>query len=387
MRKGLACAVVVTAALGLASSANASQRYIVELDRATGAASDRSAAIDRRLAAWQGHVERSFDHAINGLVIRLPDGLPSNFRIPGAVSVSADTTVTSQATQTSPPWGVDRIDQASLPLSRTFTYTATGAGVKAYVIDSGIRPTHADFGGRARIGYDALGGNGVDCNGHGTHVAGTIGGATYGVAKAVSLVAVRALNCQGSAQVSQIIAGIDWVIRDHASGQPAVANMSLGGASNAALDTAVTNLINDGVSVAVAAGNGSGDACGTSPAHVAPAITAAASDSTDQFASFSNHGTCVDLIAPGVGVVSAGSSSDTATATYSGTSMASPHVAGAAARLLQTNPAATPAQIQTAVLEATAPDKIGAIRSTCRRVWWWYDCRVRTPNRLLQSFG
>ncbi|MDT7582143.1 MAG: hypothetical protein QOK35_3407, partial [Pseudonocardiales bacterium] len=222
-----------------------------------------------------------------------------------------------------------------------------GIGVNAYVIDTGVLGTHNDFGGRVRSGYTAIndGRGTVDCNGHGTHVAGTIGGTTQGVAKRANLVAVRVLDCGGSGSTSGVIAGVDWAAADHAAGTPAVANLSLGGSTSSALDAAVTALVNDGVSVSVAAGNDNTNACTQSPARAPAALTVAASDRSDARSSFSNYGTCVDLIAPGSGIVSDWYTSPTATATLSGTSMASPHVAGAAAVLLSQQRGLTPAQV------------------------------------------
>jgi subtilisin family serine protease len=246
-------------------------------------------------------------------------------------------TVTQSVTQTGATWGLDRIDQKNRPLNSTFNYNATGAGVTAYIIDTGIFFAHADFGGRASTGVDLIdGGTADDCHSHGTHVAGTVGGTTYGVAKAVNLVAVRVFDCSGSGSWDTIIAGIDWVIANHAA--KAVANMSLGGGASAAVDTAVGNLINAGVTAVVAAGNGNWlgiaqDACKYSPARVPAAITVGATDSSDRKASFSNYGSCVDLFAPGVSITS--DSNTTGTTVKSGTSMAAPHVAGVAALYLQ----------------------------------------------------
>jgi subtilisin family serine protease len=267
---------------------------------------------------------------------------------------SADTT------QAGATWGLDRIDQRSRPTDGLFHYTNTGVGVTAYIIDTGIRYSHSEFGGRATPGYDAVtaGGDAADCNGHGTHVSGTVGGATYGVAKDVRLVAVRVLNCSGSGTTAQVVAGIDWVTGDHQAGQPAVANMSLGGSASTALDTAVRNSIADGVAYSIAAGNGvlglfAQNACNTSPARVTEAMTVSATDSADKKPSWANIGTCVDWFAPGVGITSSWYTSDTATNTISGTSMATPHTTGVAALYLQGSPAATPAEVQEALRAAT----------------------------------
>jgi subtilisin family serine protease len=226
-------------------------------------------------------------------------------------------------------YGLDRIDQRGLPLSGSYTYTATGSGVRAYIIDTGIRSTHTQFGSRASNVYDGFGGNGQDCNGHGTHVAGTVGGATYGVAKGALLRGVRVFQCSGSSSNSTIIAGIDWVTGNHI--KPAVANLSLGGGFSQATNDAVTRLANAGVFVAVAAGNSNLNACNTSPASAPVVTTVAASTSTDAKASYSNFGSCVDLYAPGSAITSAWYTSTTATNTINGTSMASPHVAGVGA--------------------------------------------------------
>ena len=228
----------------------------------------------------------------------------------------------------------------------------------AYIVDTGIRFGHNDFGGRAVPGFDAFGGNGSDCHGHGTHVAGTVGGATYGVAKSVQLVAVRVLNCSGSGTTAGVIAGVDWVTAQHQPGAPAVANMSLGGGASSALDTAVRNSIADGVTYAVAAGNGNNggrqqDACKYSPARVSEALTIGATDSSDRKASWSNYGPCVDWFAPGVSITSAWHSSNSATNTISGTSMATPHTAGVAAQYLQTSPGASPATVRSVLFDDT----------------------------------
>ena len=279
-----------------------------------------------------------YSDALNGFAARLTGDQICNLKKRGNVEdIEADQVMSIDATTLSgATWGLDRIDQISRPLSTTYNYTSTGSGVNAYVIDTGILGTHTEFTSRMNPGFSAIGNaaDTTDCNGHGTHVSGTIGGSTYGVAKAVSLVPVRVLDCAGSGSTSGVIAGINWAITNHQPGVNAVANMSLGGGASSALDTAVNNLINDGVIVVVAAGNSRQDACKSSPARVPAAITVAASDVSDIFASFSNRGKCVDIIAPGFGIASAWIGSNTATNTISGTSMASPHVAGAVARAL-----------------------------------------------------
>ena len=292
---------------------------------------------------------------------------------PGVAAVEADAVVTTQVTQSNAPWGLDRIDQRNRPLSTTYSYARTGAGVRAYVIDTGIRFGHNDFGGRAVTGYDAVdGGSADDCNGHGTHVASTLGGATYGVAKGVTLVGVRVLNCSGSGTTSGVVAGIDWATSNHSAGTPAVANLSLGGGASTAIDSAINRLISDGVTVVVAAGNSSASACNSSPARVPAALTVAASDRTDRFASFSNRGSCVDVIAPGVSITAAWYTSNTATATISGTSMASPHAAGAAAKVLQGSPSASPASVNGTIVSSATTGVITGVPTG-------------TPNRLLYS--
>jgi subtilisin family serine protease len=259
-----------------------------------------------------------------------------------------DSVETADATQSNPPWVLDRIDHRTRPLNAIYTFNWTGAGVFAYVIDTGIRTTHTQFGSRAANVFDAFGGNGQDCHGHGTHVAGTIGGSTFGVAKSVNLRGVRVLNCSGSGSNSGVIAGVDFVRLNRQN--PAVANMSLGGGASSALDTAVNNLSNSGVAIAVAAGNNNTNACNSSPARAANAITVGSTTTTDARSSFSNFGTCLDLFAPGSGILSAWFTSNTATATLSGTSMASPHVAGAAALYKQANPSASATTIRNALV-------------------------------------
>ncbi len=285
--------------------------------------------VARRYAADPRYV---YSSALTGFAATLNDGQVRALRNDDeVVALEPDTVVRADGTQAvgvgGGLYGLDRIDQKSLPLSGSFSYTRTGSGVRAYIIDTGIVTSHPDFGTRAQNVYDAFGGNGQDCNGHGTHVAGTVGGATYGVAKAALLRGVRVLDCGGSGSTSGIIAAVDWVRANHL--KPAVANMSLGGGLSSALNTAVTSLSNAGVHVSVAAGNENQNACNASPASAAAALTVAASDKTDTRASFSNFGSCVDTYAPGVAVTSAWLNGSTNT--ISGTSMASPHAAGVAA--------------------------------------------------------
>jgi subtilisin family serine protease len=337
------------------------QDYIVVLKPSVAAA---VAATDHA-RLFGGTVRHVYRAALNGYVIRLSESAAARLAASTRVlSVEADSPVDVDAVQSSAPWGLDRIDQAALPLSTTFTYARTGFGVKAYIIDTGIRFNHAQFGGRAISGYDAVdGGTADDCNGHGTHVAGTVGGSTYGVAKAVSLVAVRVLNCSGSGSTSGVIAGIDWVTANHAAGQPAVANMSLGGSASTALDNAVRNSIADGVTYAIAAGNGSffgwpQNACNYSPARVAEGITVSATDRSDRKTSWANYGSCLDVFAPGVGITSAWHSTSTATSTISGTSMATPHVAGVAAQYLQGHTTASPATVRNALVSGATLNRV-----------------------------
>ncbi len=270
-----------------------------------------------------------YDTVLNGFAARLTAGqLRALRQNPNVVRIEQDAVFHAITTQymdsNGDPWGLDRIDERSRPLSGSYTYNRAGSGVRAYVIDTGIYTSHTDFGGRASAVYDAFGGNGQDCNGHGTHVAGTIGGSKYGVAKSSYLRAVRVLDCDGSGATSGIIAGIDWVAKN--SIHPAVANMSLGGGYSSSLNSATTNLINSGVFTAVAAGNSNADACNYSPASASGTLTVAASDRSDVRASFSNYGGCVDVYGPGVAIKSDWLNGGTNT--ISGTSMASPHAAG-----------------------------------------------------------
>ncbi len=324
----VALAAMACALFAWAGTANAQEKsgdpipgsYIVVVEDG----SDPKAVANSQDAKTK-HVYRS---AINGFAAELTDQQVAKLRKSDKVAyVEQDRVVTASATQTNATWGIDRIDQRNRPLSTTYTYNATASNVNAYVIDTGIMTSHSQFGGRAANVYDAFGGNGQDCNGHGTHVAGTIGSSTYGVAKQARLRGVRVLNCSGSGSTSGIISALNWLRTNHV--KPAVANMSLGGGYSSTLNQATTNLVNAGVFVAVAAGNESQNACNVSPASASGTFTSAASDRNDVRASFSNYGGCVDGYAPGVNITSAWHNGGTRT--ISGTSMASPHTAGVGA--------------------------------------------------------
>jgi len=345
-----------TGQIRLAGGATAvSGSYIVVLKGA-------SAANASGLAAKYGaKVARVYSHALKGFEARVSEAGAKRLAADPAVAyVEQNHTVHLDATQLNPPsWGLDRIDQRNLPLSQSYTYPNDGNGVRAYIIDTGIRFTHVDFGGRAISGFDAIdGGTADDCHGHGSHTAGTTGGTSFGVAKGVTLVAVRVLNCAGSGTFGQVIAGIDWVTGDHDPGELAVANMSLGGPVDPATDQAVRNSIADGVTYSLSAGNANTNACNQSPARTLEAITVGATDIRDRRASFSNFGTCLDIFAPGVNITSAWVTSDTATNTISGTSMAAPHVAGVAAIVLKANPGLSPQQIRDRIVAAATPNKV-----------------------------
>jgi len=351
------------APLHLASAGRGIQgSYIVVLkdgpaDRADG--SDLGTGADpRSVANGAGvHPRNVYGAALRGFSAQLSAGqLNALLHNPNVKYIEQDQVVSAATTQTGATWGLDRIDQRDLPLNGNYTYTPTGAGVRAYIVDTGILTSHTQFGGRASVGYDAIGGSGQDCNGHGTHVAGTVGGSTYGVAKGVTLIAVRVLDCSGSGTNTGVIAGMDWVTSNRVL--PAVANMSLGGGFSQAVNDAAARMTNAGVSLSVASGNENQDACNTSPGSAPTAISVGATTSTDARASFSNWGTCVDVFAPGNNITSSWYSSTTATNTISGTSMASPHVAGVAALYLQGNPSASAATVFNAIVSTATPGKV-----------------------------
>ncbi len=329
-------------------------QYIVVLN--DDAVADVDSDVADLGARYQGDVFQTYRHALKGFAARMTPAMARGLlKDPRVAYVEEDGVVEAWTTQSGATWGIDRIDQRNLPLSGTYTYNVTGSGVHAYIIDTGILGTHTQFTGRMGSGYTAIrDGNGTtDCAGHGTHVSGTVGGSTYGVAKGVTLHPVRVLDCSGSGSNSGVIAGVDWV-RANAI-KPAVANMSLGGSASSTLDTSVSNAIASGVVFAIAAGNDNANACNYSPARVASAITVGATTNTDARASYSNYGTCLDIFAPGSSITSAWYTSTTATNTISGTSMATPHVCGAAALYLSANPSATPAAVRDALVNnATA---------------------------------
>ncbi len=359
--------------LGLDSPRVIQDRYIVVFkDNVT----ERGIAPLMKEVASMGEVHHTYTAALKGFAATLPaQAVEALRKNPNIAYIEADQMVSLSGSQTGATWGLDRIDQRDLPLNSTYNYNQTGAGVNAYIIDTGIRKTHVEFGGRAYHGYTAIsdGRGSDDCNGHGTHVAGTVGGATYGVAKGVKLYAVRVLNCNGSGTNSGVIAGVDWVTQNHV--KPAVANMSLGGSASTALDTAVNNSINAGVVYAIAAGNDNKNACNYSPARVANALTVGSTTNTDARSSFSNYGSCLDLFAPGSSITSAWYTSDSATNTISGTSMATPHVAGAVALYLETNPTASVSTVNSAIINNATTGKVTSPGTG-------------SPNRLLYSlFG
>ena len=370
------------AATPLASAAKApakalSGQYIVVFKKQVGNVPEQAQALANRHG---GNLGYTYEHAVKGFsVANLPEqAVRALEKNPNVAYVEADQEVYAIGTQSNATWGLDRSDDRDPVLDGTYEYNATGTGVNAYILDTGIRTSHNDFGGRASVGYDAIGDgqNGQDCDGHGTHVAGTVGGTEYGVAKDVSLVAVRVLDCQGSGTISGVVAGVDWVTAN--AQKPAVANMSLGGGSSSTLDEAVRNSIASGVQYAIAAGNGdwlgrAQDACDGSPSGVEEAMTISATDDTDTKASFANYGSCVDFFAPGVSITSAWIGSDSDTNTISGTSMAAPHAAGAAALYLENNSGATAQEVRDALYNATTKDIVSSSNTANNHLLYTLD--------------
>jgi subtilisin family serine protease len=367
-----AFAAPATAAVGeirVSPGENIAGSFIVKLKDNGVTASAQT--LGSRFGGQIGHV---YDTVFQGFSVRMSDAQARRLAAdPSVEYVERDQVVSIQATQTNPPsWGLDRIDQRNLPLDQRYTYNSTGSGVNAYIIDTGVRVTHRDFGGRAKNGYDFVDNDAVaqDGNGHGTHVAGTVAGTLHGVAKQANIIGVRVLNNSGSGTIAGVVAGVNWVASNHV--KPAVANMSLGGGANTSLDNAVSGAITRGVTFAVAAGNSNTNAANTSPARVAAALTVGSTDRTDARSSFSNYGPVVDVFAPGGGITSTWNTSDTATNTISGTSMAAPHVAGVVARYLQGNFNVTPAQVATAITSNATNGKVtnpGA-NTTTRLLYW-----------------
>jgi hypothetical protein len=345
----------------LRSSRAVPNRYIVVLksDLKTVALAAEGEVARQMVQKTGGEVLHTYKSAINGFAARMSETQARELLAdPRVAYIEEDSFVEAVGTQTGATWGIDRIDQAALPLDSTYNYNNDGTGVHAYIVDTGVLTTHTEFTGRIGNGYDAVtsGGAATDCNGHGSHVAGTVGGTTYGVAKKVTLHPVRVLDCNGSGTTAGVIAGVDWVKTNHI--KPAVANMSLGGGVSQTLDDAVAGAVTAGVVFAVAAGNDNSSACNYSPARTPSAITVGATERTDARASYSNYGTCLDIFAPGSSITSAWYTSTTATNSISGTSMASPHVAGAAALYLAANPSATPQQVRDALVNNGTPGKV-----------------------------
>lgn len=336
--------------LGASKSEPIEDEYIVTFDDSENGVEVRAAKL---VSSQKGKLKHTFKHGLKGFSATLTSAAAEAIAsMPGIARVESDVAMQATATVTPPSWGLDRIDQRLLPLDNSYTFSSVGSGVRVYIVDTGILTSHQEFGGRAVGGYTAISdGNGTnDCNGHGTHVAGTVGGATTGIARSAQLVAVRVLDCSGSGTSSGVIAGIDWVVSQKQANPsvPMVANLSLGGSLNTSLNDAVTRAVEAGVVFAVAAGNSSADACTQSPAATPAAVTVGATTSSDAMAYYSNFGSCLDIFAPGSGIVS--SWYNGGYATLSGTSMATPHVAGVAAIILGDNPTYVPSQVLSAMV-------------------------------------
>jgi len=368
-------AILTVAAAGAFAAGAAPQpipgRYIVVYKESIADPDAESARAVRNAGGVRHH---TYTRALKGFTATLSDAAVLSVRNdPKVAYVEQDQEVSINDVQQQATWGLDRIDQVDLPLDTQYQYDSTGAGVYAFIVDSGIRSTHTQFGGRVVAGYNVISDNqGTnDCNGHGTHVAGTVGGTTYGVAKRVTLVPVRVVGCNGLGRMSDLIAGIDWVMTQTAM-RPAVANVSLGGPHSAAADRAIASAVAARVTVVVAAGNDNVNACTQSPAGEPTAITVGATTRVDARASFSNWGPCLDLFAPGANITSAWSTSDLAITTISGTSMAAPHVTGVAALVLSAYPAASPVAVTNFILANATPNRIAS-------------AGTGSPNLLLNS--
>ncbi|MFG1804305.1 S8 family serine peptidase [Micromonospora carbonacea] len=331
--------------------------YVVVLKEGAGSAADRRTGVTRLAERYGLRPDQIWRDALNGFSVRTTEPVARRLAADPAVAVVEQDRLTSLATtQPNAPWNLDRID-APLGLTGTYNFTSVGTGVRAYIVDSGIQIGHADFGGQAVYGYDAVDGTlpANDCTGHGTHAAGTVGGTTFGVAKNVVLVAVKVFDCVLPSTLSMLINGINWMVANHPAGQPAVANIGVLTSPTAALDAAVANAVADGITVTVPAGNSNASACNVSPASAPTALTVGATLTNDNRASWSNFGPCLDIFAPGERITSAWWSSTTATQTLNGTSHAAPLVAGVAARVLDNNPTWTPAQVSSYLFSVANP--------------------------------
>ena len=352
-------------------------RYIVVLDPNQDFRSDPDGTIEDLNKQFPGSIGHVFSSAINGYSVEMPRGLAVQLSDdPRVKYVEEDSVVDIQATETNATWGISRIDQRSFiaPQDTNYTYNTTGSAVSVYVIDTGVLTSHPDFGGRAVDAFDVYhdGGDMTQCNGHGTHVAGTIGSNTYGVAKGAMIYSVKVYPCDTSisGSMSDILSGIDWVTR-HAV-HPAVANMSMAGSPSQTLDDAVKNSIATGITYVVSAGNYSDDACKYSPARLPEAITVAATDERDYRSSISNYGACVDIFAPGEYITSLSNHVDSSTFIMSGTSTSSPHVAGVAALYLEAYPSASPQEVSNAIVNNGTAGVV-------------IDAGTRSPNLFLYS--